>query len=137
MGGCQRTSKSTSGVFLSVEGPNTFFPIAAISKRQTSVSHSTPEAEIVAGAHGLRHAGLPGQIFWDAIVHQCQQRDPRSPVQDADHDTIDVGTGGPLHMHGDNEAILQVCRTGRNPTMRHLGRTHGISITWFKIQALK
>ena len=31
-------------------------------------------------------------------------------------------------MHDDNTAMIQVCRTGRNPTMRTLGRVHGISI---------
>ena len=33
-----------------------------------------------------------------------------------------------LYMHDDNPAMIQVCRTGRNPTMRTLGRVHGISI---------
>ena len=32
-----------------------------------------------------------------------------------------------LYMHDDNTAMIQVCRTGRNPTMRTLGRVHGIS----------
>ena len=45
--GCNDTGRSTSGVWLALEGEHTSFPIAAMSKRQTSVSHSTPEAEIV------------------------------------------------------------------------------------------
>ena len=42
-----------------------------------------------------------------------------------------------LIMHDDNEAMIQVCRTGRNPTMRHLGRTHGISIAYLHQEAKK
>ena len=33
--------------------------------------------------------------------------------------------------------MIQVCRTGRNPTMRHLGRTHGISIQWLHDETTK
>jgi len=46
--GDQNDHKSTSGVLLCLMGPNTFIPISAISKKQISVSKSTPEAEIVA-----------------------------------------------------------------------------------------
>jgi hypothetical protein len=28
----------------------------------------------------------------------------------------------------DNQAVIEVVRTGRNPSMRHLSRVHGISI---------
>ena len=30
--------------------------------------------------------------------------------------------------HEDNQAMIHVMKTGRNPTMRHVGRTHRISI---------
>ena len=26
--------------------------------------------------------------------------------------------------------MIRVCQTGRNPTMRHLGRTHRVSVAW-------
>ena len=68
MAGDAKTHRSTSGVYLAIEGPRTRFPIASISKRQTSVSHSTPEAEIVAGATALRMVGIPGQELWEALV---------------------------------------------------------------------
>ena len=35
-----------------------------------------------------------------------------------------------LIVHEDNAAMIRVMETGRNPTMRHLGRTHGVSINW-------
>ena len=28
--------------------------------------------------------------------------------------------------------MIKVCRTGKNPTMRHLLRTHGVSVVWLK-----
>ena len=34
-----------------------------------------------------------------------------------------------LNFHDDNEAMVSVCRTGKNPTMRHLGKVHGISLS--------
>ena len=57
--GDQATMRSTSGVFLCLRGPNTFMPLGAVSKKQTCVSHSTPEAEIVAFDCALRTVGLP------------------------------------------------------------------------------
>ena len=42
-----------------------------------------------------------------------------------------------LCIHGDNEVMIQVCRSGRNPTMRHMGRTHGISCTWLHDETSK
>ena len=60
-------SKSTSGIQLMVEGPNTSCPICGASSVQTCVSHSTPEAEIVAGELALRKLGLPAMIMWDIL----------------------------------------------------------------------
>ncbi len=61
--GCPETKRSTSGVFLVLVGKRTWFPLAAISKKQTCVSHSTPEAEIVAVADTTFGIGLvPGSI---------------------------------------------------------------------------
>ena len=33
-------------------------------------------------------------------------------------------------LHEDNQAALQIVRSGRNPTLRHLRRTHKVCITW-------
>jgi hypothetical protein len=172
--GCQNTNKSTSGVCLKLEGPNTSFPISASSKKQTCVSNSTPEAEIVAGSFGLRLIGIPGLVMWETIrgegstepksnipCYACgnehlnqtipNQANIAAPAMSkatkktlrkkAAKDAWMNSTEKPdnvnqdekqtsLIMHDDNEAMIQVCRTGRNPTMRHLGRTHGISISY-------
>jgi hypothetical protein len=64
-GGDPDTSRSTTGVFVCVRASHTFFPLSATSKRQSCVSHSTPEAEIVAADHAIRAEALPGLQLWD------------------------------------------------------------------------
>ena len=57
--GEKSTYKSTTSFFAFLLGPNSFFPISALSKKQTCVSHSTPEAEIVAADTSIRSEGIP------------------------------------------------------------------------------
>jgi len=81
-----------------------------VSKKQDCVSHSTPEAEIVAAAWALRREGIPALQLWDVLLQ---------------------GKRG-LYVHEDNQSMIRVCQTGRNPTMRHLNRTHGVCVSWLK-----
>ena len=37
-------------------------------------------------------------------------------------------------IFGDNPAMLCILKTGRNPTMRHLSRTHRVSVAWLHEQ---
>ena len=67
---CKETSRSTSGIFLALTGPNSFFPLNAKSKKQTCVSHSTPEAEIVAANAAVRSGGLPALQIWDVLLNR-------------------------------------------------------------------
>ena len=46
-------NRSTTGCFLTVVGPNTYFPLTAFSKKQTSVSMSSTESEVVMTGDGL------------------------------------------------------------------------------------
>jgi hypothetical protein len=105
------SSRSTSGVFFAVFGQRTRWPLTGQSKKQTAVSHSTPEAEIVAYDLGLRTIGLPATSLWSTILGH-------------------YGDKVMLHVKEDNEAMIKVLTTGRNPTMRYLSRTHGININW-------
>ena len=61
-------SKSTSGGTLCVFGSHTFVPISWMCKKQTSVSHSSTESEIISLDAGLRLDGLPALELWDLIV---------------------------------------------------------------------
>ena len=58
-------SKSTSGGVLCIFGSRTFVPISWMCKKQTSVSHSSTEAEIISLDAGLRMDGIPVLDLWD------------------------------------------------------------------------
>ena len=60
--------KSTSGGTLCVFGSHTFVPISWMCKKQTSVSHSSTESEIISLDTGLRLDGLPALELWGLIV---------------------------------------------------------------------
>ena len=61
-------SKSTSGGTLCIFGSHTFVPISWMCKKQTSVSHSSTESEIISLDTGLRLDGKPAVDLWDLIV---------------------------------------------------------------------
>ena len=61
-------SKSTSGGTLCVFGSHTFVPISWICKKQTSVSDSSTESEIISLDAGLRLYGRPAVELRDLIV---------------------------------------------------------------------
>ena len=109
--GEKSTFKSTTGAFTCLIGPNSFFPLSALSKKQTCVSHSTPEAEIVAADMAVKNEGLPLLTLWEILNNK-----PKHSMQG--------------QFFEDNETGALIMTTGRNPTMRHIGRTHGICIAW-------
>ena len=106
--GDKETHRSTSGVFLCIRGPSTFFPLAATSKRQSCVSHSTPEAEIVAADLAIRTEALPGATLWEALLGR--------PVT--------------VRFMEDNNAAITTIKNGHSPAMRHLGRTHRVDLAF-------
>ena len=57
--GDSEDSKSTSCGLLCIFGSHTFVPIRWMCKKQTSVSHSSTEAEIISLDAGLRMDGVP------------------------------------------------------------------------------
>ena len=100
--------RSTSGVFLALYGDHSFFPLSGQSKKQTAVSHSTVEAEIVAADHAIRSSGLPALQLWERLLNREL--------------LIDV--------YQDNQATARIMTTGRAPTLRHIKRTHSVSVAW-------
>ena len=91
---------------------NTDFPLGCASTSQSCQAHSTPEAEMVAMDVAIRKMGIPSLNLWNAVLQRNDNQDDGSQVI----------------AHDDNSAVTKVCEHGRNPTMRHLGRTHGISV---------
>ena len=106
-------SKSTSGIFLGVTGGNTFVALSGSSTKQTSTAASTGEAEIVAAFQGQKSVGIPALFLWEVLLDR---------------------KGMKVQFNEDNEACLAICRTGRNPSLRHVDRTQKISVGWLHEQ---
>ena len=81
-------SKSTSGGTLCASGCLSFVPKSWMCKKQTSVSHSSTESEIISLDTGLRLDGIPALDLWDLIVSvlgntiQTPERPGRPVVND-------------------------------------------------------
>ena len=88
-------NRSTSGCFLVLMGPNSYFPLTAFSKKQTSVSMSSTEAEVVAANITLRAVGLPSSGLWAYL--QNAGGDESIP-------------GGLPTSRGEMKAYREVCR---------------------------
>ena len=147
-------SKSTSGGTLCVFGSHTFVPISWMCKKQTAVSHSSTESEIISFDTGLRLDGLPALELWDLIVSvlgNVSRVSDRSGQPDSDvhklhtsHNKIDVmkdtdsvpsnvqsaSQEALLYAFEDNEAVIKMVIKGRSPTMRHVSRTHRVALDW-------
>ena len=135
-------------------GSHTFVPISWMCKKQTAVSHSSTESEIISLDTGLRLDGLPALELWDLIVSVLgnvsrvsdRSGQPDSDVQkhqkfqkkiDVTEDIDSVPSNvqssrqeALLYVFEDNEAVIKMIIKGRSPTMRHVSRTHRVALDW-------
>ena len=88
-----KSSLSTSGASLKIEGPNTSFVLAAMSKKQTAVSHSSTESEIIAAETALRTEGLPTQTLMEHVLG------------------LPPG-GATLNFYEDNQSAIKIIESG-------------------------
>ena len=147
-------SKSTSGRTLCVFGSHTFVPISWMCKKQTSVSHSSTESEIISLDTGLRLDGLPALELWDLIVSALgngsrisdrtgkpvngehkhhKSHNEIDVMQDIDSVPSNVQSANQealLYVFEDNEAVIKMIIKGRSPTMRHVSRTYRVALDW-------
>ena len=145
-------SKSTSGGTLCIFGSHTFVPISWKCKKQTSVSHSSTESEIISLDTGLRLDGLPALELWDLIVSvfgNVSRVSDRSGQPDSDvhkrhksqkkinvTENIDSVPSNVqsarqealLYVFEDNEAVIKMIIKGRSLTMRRVSRTHRVAL---------
>ena len=135
-------SKSTSGGLLCVFGSRTFVPITWMCKKQTAVSHSSAEAEVISLDAGLRMEGLPSLMLWDQIIETMCGKPSQScsgklegvasnPITkfvaqiDYTPPSLPITYGqGKLFIFEDNEAVIKMVIKGRSPNLRHVPRTH-------------
>ena len=120
-------------------------------KKQTSVSHSSTESEIISLDTGLRLDGLPALELWDVIVsvfgnisHVSDRTEKPVNGKNKSHNKIDVvhdidsfpsnvqspNREASLYVFEDNEAVIKMTMKGRSPTMRHVSRTHRVALDW-------
>ena len=104
--GDREDTKSTSGGFLTLVGPNTFFPLAWVSKKQTATSKSTAESELVSMSLSLFEEGIPMLALWQKIA----------------------GESFKLVIKEDNEATIKIVRKGFSTKLRSLARTHRVNL---------
>ena len=156
-------SKSTTGCAMFLVGPNTYFPLNAFSKKQTSITMSSTESEVVAANHGLRAEGLPCLSLWYFLWRGDAGRkaEPRAEKGDGivaridpELDEIRYGTTRPdgvsiadinglrvqlpqsfevRHME-DNQATITLLLLGQAGVLRHTDRTQRVSFSWLKQQ---
>ena len=63
---------------------------------------------MVATDFAIRHCGFPALALWQNVQPSCKV----------------------LIVHEDNQAMIRVIETGKNPTMHDLHRTHRVSVAW-------
>ena len=112
-------SKSTSGGTLCILGSHTFVPISWMCKKQTAVSHSSTESEIISLDTGLRLDGLPALELWDLIVSvlgNISRVSDRSGKPESDdhkhhksHNKIDVTRDMMLFLQMSNPRFKKLC----------------------------
>ena len=105
--GDKGNARSTSGGFLVLRGPTSFFPLAWVSKRQTSTSRSTTESEVISLAYSLYQEGIPSLQLWELLLQRSVK----------------------LRVMEDNQATILVVKKGYSPKLRHITRTHKVNLS--------
>ncbi len=144
-------SKSTTGGFLVLVGPNTWCPITWLCKKQGAVSHSSSEAEIIALDACTRMEGLPALMLWDLVIDvfgdksQLPNKVRNPPATGSGvlpdiRNTFEVDFVPPsiatssglakLLLLEDNDAVIKMTLKMRAPTLRHVARTHRVDLDW-------
>ena len=133
--GCKKTSRSTSGIWLEIStGSESTFPIDWSSKRQGSVAFSTPEAEIVSLESALKDFGIPARSLMQVAAINKGLREGALPLsmltETVTGVTPPINHKVPMTIFEDNTATIVIASKGRSPALRHLNKTHRISIMW-------
>ena len=104
--GERKDSKSTSGAWVCLAGAETSFPLMWSSKRQTSTSRSTTEAEVIAMASAIFGEAIPVLQLFETLL----------------------GRKVNLEVCEDNQATMQVVQRGYSAKLRHITRTHKVNL---------
>ena len=127
-------------------GSHTFVPISWMCKKQTAISHSSTESEIISLDTGLRLDGLAALELWEPNVsvfgsvsqisdrsgqpdndvkkhHKSQRRiDVLENIDSVPSNVQSSRQEALLYVFEDNEAVIKMIIKGRSPTMGHVYR---------------
>ena len=142
-------SKSTSGGTLCICGSHTLVLTSWMYKKQTSVSHSSRESEVISLDASLRMDGIPALDFSSSNqvqdhVNRAKQSkkitSKQTKIQNKQDnmDLVNVDyvasnakpsrSGTMLYIFEDDEAVIKMIIKGRSPAMRHVSRTHRVAL---------
>ena len=153
-------SQSTSRGILCIFGSRTFVRVSWIFKKQTAVSHSSTESEIISLDAGLRvdgslalglrdtvievlrstdnnvqpkHMSMHATLHSKAKTQKVKRRQKVHQLSDVDHvpnNTHSSHNESQLYIFEDNEAVIKMTSKGRSQAMRHVSGTHKVSLDW-------
>ena len=127
--------KSTSGCALYLVGPNTYCPLNAFSKKQTSITMSSTESEVISANHGVRAQGIPSLSLWMFLWRQVE-------VDPANHQ-VRPKRAPPVKIDGVLDRVdpeLDEIRYGGNPGGRSVANLQGLHVGLsdkFRVQFLE
>ena len=142
-----KTQNQHQAEFLCIFGRRTFLLVGWMCKKQTSVSHSSSESEIVSLGAGLRMDGLLALDLFLVIEELDMTHIIPTPTQACTLQIIKTITPKikqvldqivnpsnidqvPLYFCEDNETGMKTIIEGRSPTMRHESRAHRVAPDW-------
>ena len=102
-------------------------------KKQTSVSHSPTEAEIISLDAGQTHyrTGQPvGNTSHGPNKRSHGMFNVLNNVDCVPSNVQFSHQGALLYVSEENEAVIKMITKGRSPTMRHVSRTHRVALDW-------
>ena len=102
----QEDTKSSSGMFLCLEGPNSFWPLSWASRKQTATARSTTEAEMISLGSGLFAEAIPMQEFLEQVYDRSVE----------------------LRCYQDNAAVIQIVEAGYSRKLKHMNKTFRINL---------
>ena len=122
-------------------------------KKQTAVTHSSAESDIIALAPGLRIDGSSALQFGECVLEtlsskpakgnlECHKRERViqflsqfdncvfGSVDDVPPTISNSAHPTQLYMFKDNVAVIQMINKGRSPKIKHVTRTHRAQLDW-------
>eukprot|EP00439_Symbiodinium_sp_Y106_P076373 s1894_g15.t1 len=132
----QRPSEpQQQGCALYLVGPNTYCPLNAFSKKQTSITMSSTESEVISANHGVRAQGIPSLSLWMFLWRQVE-------VDPANHQ-VRPKRAPPVKIDGVLDRVdpeLDEIRYGGNPGGRSVANLQGLHVGLsdkFRVQFLE